>query len=178
LRAMEGFQVTMELAKNEGQNAHHLARFQIFDMLADVVDELKIQMPHLNVELNPSLKGAVACANPMSIKLVSKELLKNAAETVDHKQEVSSKVNAAVVSVHIDCRVQGRSVIIGFENDGPGIPAADVHRIFDLGFSTKGANRGRGLAQSRSIVRLQLGDLKYIPIPSGTRFEIELRLDV
>jgi GAF domain-containing protein/CheY-like chemotaxis protein len=178
LRAMAGFQETIELAKNEGENAHNLARFALFDMLSDIADELKVQFPNLKVGMNANVKGASACANPMSIKLVCKELLKNAAESVDKTNQVSSKDTTPAVTVRIDCRTNARCVIIGFEDDGPGIPAKDVPRIFDLDFSTKGPNRGRGLARSRSIVRLQLGDLDYIPVPKGSRFEVKLRIDM
>ena len=62
-------------------------------------------------------------------------------------------------------------------DNGPGIPEAARSRIFDLGYSTKGAGRGRGLAIVRESVRAQGGKLLLACPPGrGAVFQIGLPL--
>ena len=62
---------------------------------------------------------------------------------------------------------------------GPGIPATELPYVFDLGFSTKGAGRGRGLAIVRESVAAQGGELRVESSPGeGTQFRVGLPLAV
>jgi signal transduction histidine kinase len=78
-------------------------------------------------------------------------------------------------------------LVLTIEDDGPGIPAEALEKIFDSGYTTSAtsdsasghgstaAHRGLGLSITRAIVeaaggRIQAANL----IPAGARFEIEL----
>jgi len=61
--------------------------------------------------------------------------------------------------VQIAARAEGRQVELSVRDSGPGIPAADINRIFDPLFSTKSAGLGMGLAISRTIVEAHGGRL-------------------
>jgi signal transduction histidine kinase len=62
-------------------------------------------------------------------------------------------------------------------DNGPGIAPADLPRIFDVGYSTKAASRGRGLAIVRESVQVQGGSIAVSSRPGeGTEFRIELPL--
>ncbi len=94
-------------------------------------------------------------------------LLKNAVEAasgagIDPKIDVSA-------------RVDGSTIWLEVGDNGPGIPDADRRDIFDFGYSTKGAGRGRGLAIVRESIELQGGRIVVEPRSgSGTRFAIGL----
>ena len=53
------------------------------------------------------------------------------------------------------------------EDDGPGIPEIDLHRIFDPSFSTKSRGSGMGLAAARRAVEEQGGRLLAERSPRG-----------
>lgn len=95
-------------------------------------------------------------------------LLKNAAEACR-----SAHREPRIVT---DARPSGASLVVEVSDNGPGISAEDLERIFDLGFSTKGAGRGRGLAVVRDSVEAQGGSLDVESEPGwGTTFRISLR---
>jgi signal transduction histidine kinase len=66
---------------------------------------------------------------------------------------------------------------VAFEDDGPGIPAEHVPRLFEAFFSTKpeGEHAGLGLTIVRSILMDHQGVIRVEPNqPSGTRLIIQL----
>ena len=66
-------------------------------------------------------------------------------------------------------------VALAVEDDGPGISAENLPRIFDPFFSTKTRGTGLGLAVTQQIVREHGGDLTCEAAPQGgTRFVITL----
>ncbi|MBT7164337.1 MAG: response regulator [Victivallales bacterium] len=72
------------------------------------------------------------------------------------------EVSAANVSIGAQPPVpldQGRYVRVSIRDDGPGIRAEDLPRIFDPYFTTKAAGHGLGLATSYSIVRKHNGHI-------------------
>lgn len=69
----------------------------------------------------------------------------------------------------------GKYAAIRIIDNGPGIPDAVRHKIFDPFFSTKGRNdrNGLGLAMVRQIIEETNGDLNFeSALGVGTRFEI------
>jgi signal transduction histidine kinase len=56
-------------------------------------------------------------------------------------------------------RVEGSSLEVSCEDDGPGVPDADISRIFDPSFSTKSRGSGMGLAAARRAVEEHGGRL-------------------
>jgi len=54
---------------------------------------------------------------------------------------------------------EGRAVEIACEDDGPGVPEADLPRLFDPSFSTKSRGSGMGLAAARRAVEEHDGRL-------------------
>jgi signal transduction histidine kinase len=68
-------------------------------------------------------------------------------------------------------------VAIVIMNDGPGIPAESVERIFDIYVTNageEGRGSGLGLPLSRRLARLLGGQLRAIPTETGGRFELLL----
>jgi signal transduction histidine kinase len=62
---------------------------------------------------------------------------------------------------------------VEFCDSGPGIPAAERQKIFDLGFSTRGS-AGLGLAVCKVIVEQHHGSIRVLEhAPSGSCFQLE-----
>ena len=82
-------------------------------------------------------------------------------------------------TVTIDVRQENGSVVIQVTNEGPGIAAEDVERIFDIYVTNAGEESrgsGLGLPLSRRLARLLGGELRAISAPDGGRFELQLPL--
>lgn len=58
-------------------------------------------------------------------------------------------------------------VEVACDDDGPGVPEADLHRIFDPSFSTKSRGSGMGLAAARRAVEENGGRLQAERSPMG-----------
>jgi len=81
-------------------------------------------------------------------------------------------------SVRVSLGDGERRVTFMIEDEGPGIPTADVERIFDI-YQTKaveeGQGSGLGLPLSRRLARLLGGELRAVPRPGvGGCFVLEL----
>jgi signal transduction histidine kinase len=80
--------------------------------------------------------------------------------------------------VRLGVRAGERTVIFTVDDQGPGVPAADVERIFDI-YATKKEDSsqgvGLGLPLSRRLARLLGGELRAEPaVGHGGRFVLEL----
>jgi len=96
-------------------------------------------------------------------------LIKNAVEA-------SAAAGPAPV-VTLRAWVEGATAWLGVADDGPGIPAPELRRIFEAGYTTKGAGRGLGLAIVRESVAAQGGEVEAETRPGrGTEFRIGLPL--
>lgn len=79
--------------------------------------------------------------------------------------------------VVVEVESAAKNVVIVIMNDGPGIPAEAVERIFDIYVTNAGEESrgsGLGLPLSRRLARLLGGELRAIPSSTGGRFELEL----
>jgi signal transduction histidine kinase len=68
-------------------------------------------------------------------------------------------------------------VVFTVENDGGGVPAEDVERIFDIYVTKKEGEAqgvGLGLPLSRRLARLLGGELRAVSLPDRARFILEL----
>jgi signal transduction histidine kinase len=68
-------------------------------------------------------------------------------------------------------------VVFAVENEGPGIPATEAERIFDIYVTKKEGEAtgvGLGLPLSRRLARLLGGELRTEPLPERVRFILEL----
>jgi signal transduction histidine kinase len=97
-------------------------------------------------------------------------LIKNAIEAVTGEGGVPELTLSVVV--------EGRTAWIAVADNGPGIRPEASKRIFDLGSSTKGPGRGRGLAIVRESVLVQHGEITVENRPGGgAEFRIGLEVD-
>jgi signal transduction histidine kinase len=103
---------------------------------------------------------------PDALNQVFMNLLLNAVQAVDGDGEI-----------RIATRMDGSDAVIEIADDGPGIPADDHSRIFDLGFTTRGGRGGTGigLALSRRIVQEHRGSIEVASEPGkGSTFVVRI----
>ncbi len=88
-------------------------------------------------------------------------LVCNAIEAVTSRGHVT--VTVAPVDGHVHIRVT---------DDGPGIPADVLPRIYEPFFSTKEGGTGMGMSIAHSLVALHHGTIEVSSSPSGTTFDV------
>jgi signal transduction histidine kinase len=122
---------------------------------------------HVAITLEPR-PGLPTCETDASrVEQILVNLLQNA---IQHTTERST--------VRLDITSGGRVIVYTVRDEGPGIPADDVERIFDI-YATKkeGDMRGVGLGLplSRRLARLLGGNLRALSHPGeGGEFVLEL----
>lgn len=122
---------------------------------------VRIERPHDRAE------RLVALADRRLLVHALVNLLKNAAEATSE--------SGSSPEVRVSTRAEGPEVTLEVADNGPGIAPGDLAHIFDFGFSTKGAGRGRGLAIVRESVEAQGGRIDVASQPgAGTSFVITL----
>jgi len=140
-------------------------------VLACVDDAIALLGPRLDaagtrVE-RPEGPGPRAMADRRLVVHALVNLLKNAVEAAGAAGRPST--------VRIAAEASGPTTAIVVADDGPGMSPEVLARIFEPGFTTKGAGRGRGLAVVRESIAAQGGRVRASSAPGvGTTFRIEL----
>ena len=107
--------------------------------------------------------------NPGQLNQVFTNLLVNAAQAIESKGEI-----------RIVTRQEGESVVVAIEDNGSGIPAEGLPRIFEPFYTTKEVGKGTGLGLSIAydIIKNHQGDISAESgVGKGTRFTIRLPLN-
>jgi signal transduction histidine kinase len=83
--------------------------------------------------------------------------------------------------ITLSCAASLTSVVMSVTDDGPGIPQADLDRIFDRFYRAQGprpgdsGGAGLGLAIAKRLVDLHSGEMSAVNVsPTGARFSIAL----
>ncbi|MFH0901399.1 MAG: ATP-binding protein [Pseudomonadota bacterium] len=125
----------------------------------------RVKGARIVIELPADLPPVLATANRLTQVFLN--LLINAADATQGRG-----------TVVIDGKPVGERVVVGVNDDGPGIPPELRLRVFDPFFTTKepGQGTGLGLSVSQSIVEGYGGTLRVAEEAGdrGTRLEIEL----
>lgn len=109
------------------------------------------------------------------LKTVLSELAGNAAEALGGRGTITISSFAPLPGDHGLCYGLPAGVRLVVADNGNGIPSGSAERIFDPGYSTKGNNRGLGLAIARWTVQESLrGKLFLENEGPGARFVIVL----
>jgi two-component system nitrogen regulation sensor histidine kinase NtrY len=98
-------------------------------------------------------------ADPELIEQVLINLLLNALQAVEGRPEAAIRMKAFL-------NERGRIIVQVIDN-GPGIPAENIEKIFVPFFSTKKSGSGIGLSLSRQIMRLHRGTIHAHSEPGG-----------
>lgn len=117
-----------------------------------------------------SSEVAEISVDPDQISQVVTNLLKNAIEATSDRE-------AARVCVSVHPSEDGKDVLVSVADNGPGLPAESVGRIFEPYFTTKSGGSGLGLPISHRIAVEHGGDLTYTTSgDGGAMFSLRLPL--
>lgn len=96
-------------------------------------------------------------------------LIDNAAEALNRKSGGLKQITVSLVE-------EPDSLLICVEDTGPGMPPEIARNVFKKGFSTKGSDRGTGLALVREVTEACQGDIRMESEPGvGTAFFLTFR---
>jgi signal transduction histidine kinase len=116
---------------------------------------------------------AVPCI-PSEIEQVLLNLLRNAAQAM-------SEAGTPHPAITVRTAREGAEALIEVEDNGPGIPDAQINRVFEPFYTTKKVGEGTGLGLSVSyfiVTTTHRGSLSVASEPGrGTRFSIRLPLE-
>jgi signal transduction histidine kinase len=103
------------------------------------------------VELSDNLPGIQG--NPIHIKQIVDNLLKNAIDAMEHSQEKRLAVETCL---------EDKAVLIRISDTGEGIAQEDLPKIYSPDFTTKpiGKGTGLGLASVKTMVDAYSGDMQ------------------
>lgn len=130
--------------------------------------QTRIDVEELLTKVAAAQRVEVVCAPPAFAVMADGFLLERAIENLCENAR-----NAGATKIRIAAQHDGSRIDIHVEDDGHGIDAADAERIFEAGCSRSGST-GLGLHAVKSTVEASHGEVRCVPLPSGTRFTISL----
>ena len=105
-------------------------------------------------EVNEDIaEGVLVFADSLSLSQVFVNLLINAAEALPSDRDDNR--------IHVSCRNDGQEAVVEIRDNGPGISAANLLRVFDPFYTTKqvGQGTGLGLSTCRGLIESIGGEL-------------------
>jgi len=139
--------------------------FDLADVLEGAAEEARLVSPGTRLVLDVE-PGCKALGDPERIHQVVANLLENA---------IRHSPPDGVVRLRAGPAVRHSTVAIEVADEGPGIPAAEVERVFQRFHRGTDGGSGLGLAIARWIVDLHGGTIRALPgQPSGCLIRVEL----
>ena len=158
----------------------------IYSIIEDSVGLAEIEAQRYGVQLSVTYNDTIPSLflDPILIQQVLVNLLKNAIDAIKGNNNKNAYSRVIQVKTDIDHAHNPAMVRIRVIDQGPGIPADALDRLYEPFFSTKQDGMGMGLNICRSIIESHHGRLwaqnnlneKDEPIP-GCTFTILLPLD-
>ncbi len=161
-----------QLRQYAGRGAVERQRVPVESWIRDSIELVEPLLPTgVTVELDLAESLPDVLGDPSQLGQVLSNLLVNAGEAIgDGKGTIG--VRAAE---HVRPPSERRWLRLEVTDDGPGIDEAELERVFEPFFSTKGRGRGLGLAAVAGIVRTHRGRVDVESAPgSGTTFGVLL----
>jgi two-component system NtrC family sensor kinase len=144
-----------------------LAPTDVNEMLESLLDFLEEEHARAGVAIERTFAQGLpkVVGDKGQLRQALMNLLKNSREALVHGGTIRLETRPLVTQVEI--------VV---EDTGPGIPPAELVRLFDPFFSTKERGTGLGLALTQQIIHEHGGEIRCeSEVGRGTRFHIRLR---
>lgn len=109
--------------------------------------------------------GAAVEINPAQLEIVMKNLLNNAVEVLTGR---------ATGRIDITLQTLGNMAAIDVQDNGPGVPAGQREKVFEMNYSTKPQGMGIGLWLSRHIAQTHGGQLVAMDSAAGAHMRLSL----
>jgi two-component system sensor kinase len=174
-RLVEDFILLAEFQTGEIQQAFEQQREPIIELpmiLQVLAERYRRRAAQKQLTLTVEAPG-----EPLPFVLGDRELLTNAlSRLVDNAIKFSHPGDGPI---NLTARAAGEFVVLQVRDHGPGIPAEELERIFDLFYQVDRVKReqqgtGSGLAIAREIVKIHQGELTARNVLPGVMFTIRL----
>jgi PAS domain S-box-containing protein len=140
------------------------------EVISSVLEMRRYALAVHGVELHEKLDGSLPpiWADPFQLQQVLLNLVGNA------EQALAGWEGEKRISVRSETR--GGRIVVTVSDTGPGIPSAEIDRVFNPFYTTKGIGKGTGLGLSVSdgIIREHGGSIRVESVGRGASFIIEL----
>jgi signal transduction histidine kinase len=149
-----------------------LARTDLGKLLDETSELLRPSLRRQRLELVTAAAAGLPALeiDPAKIRQVLVNLIQNAAEAIAATPGQGGRITVRASGFPAEA-----AVVIAVEDDGPGIPAAQLASVFEPFFTTKFTGTGLGLAISKSLVEQHGGRIEVTSEPGkGTSFLIIL----
>lgn len=162
-------EITQKLLSFARKTDSRVQTVQINEMIEDVVGLSAQRAKYASVKLITSLQeGLPTCQASMSeLQQVFLNLINNALDAMEKKGG----------TINLTTQAKDNLIRVSIEDDGPGIPKANIERIFDPFFTTKPMGKGTGLGLSicYGIVNKMGGEIEVKSSAGvGTLFNIQI----
>ena len=138
-------------------------------MVFEALELAEIELRRRNVRLSRFIPDALpkVMVDVILIEQVLMNLLKNAAESIDHAQRPSTQRH---VELQVGVKRMGEQDVVEFSvtDTGQGLAPQVLERLFEAFYSTKAEGMGIGLNLCRSIVESHLGRMQAENLYNGS----------
>jgi signal transduction histidine kinase len=145
----------------------------------DLIGE-QLRLHEIKVELEFDKKLPKVNGEPYQLEQVWINCLANAKDALDAAKETAAKDYKKVITISTFFQESKNVVIISIIDNGTGIPAEQLKKVFEPFYTTKEVGRatGLGLSISYGIIESHHGKIEIISkVGKGTRINIELPLN-
>ncbi|HEU4643684.1 MAG TPA: two-component regulator propeller domain-containing protein, partial [Gemmatimonadaceae bacterium] len=185
--AIRAAELTQQMLAYAGKGRLVIERVDLVALVREMLALLRSVVPRtIAFELQASAVRPVVEADATQLRQVIMNLVTNAGEAIGDRGGrvavrigIESGAQRALALLHAapDMPPHGPYALLEVDDDGCGMDAALLGRIFDPFYSTKFTGRGLGLAALLGIVRAHHGGLTVASAPGrGARFRIYLPL--
>lgn len=143
------------------------------DMLEELLAISEQRARYSNVTINTNFQGDLPF-----LELSQSELQQVFLNLINNALDAMEKTGG---TLEVSSKVEGNHVVVRVEDDGPGIPKANLSRIFDPFFTTKQVGRGTGLGMSicYGIIKKMEGKIEVrSTVNVGTTFLVRIPLSM
>jgi signal transduction histidine kinase len=147
-----------------------LEEVDLRELVLDCKTELEPVFAELGVALVVAAEGVKIYADERMLRLALQNLMRNAAEAIPADQPVRS--------VSVSATSDAQFALIEVKDTGPGIPPAQLQKIFIPFYTTKPKGHGIGLALTHRVITEHGGTLTAAnAIDGGAVFTIKIPLE-
>ena len=162
-------EITHKLLSFARKTDARLQKFSINDLITEVIGLSQQRAKYAKVTITPQLAANLPTiqASPSEMQQVFLNLINNAVDAME-------KEGGAIT---VTTRRKEDHLVVEVADTGPGIPPANLDRIFDPFYTTKPVGKGTGLGLSicYGIIKKMGGDIRvHSAMDEGTIFTIEI----
>ncbi len=163
-------EITHKLLSFARKTDKRMQSVQINEMVEEVV-AISYKRAYTGISINSNLDKTIPPihGSQTEIQQILFNLINN---SIDALEKDGGKID-------VTTRLKDRHILVVVEDNGPGIPQANLDRIFDPFFTTKPVGKGNGLGLSIcfGIIKRMGGEIDvHSTVDTGTRFEVQFPL--